>query len=160
MNLDRDALFIGGEWTAPASAELLEVISPHSEEVVATVPQGTTADIDAAVVEAPRPGERHEASLPEAVAHARLRQLREPAQRVHAEPVEHAGQLAVAVPSLRVIEDDLLVEGVEGGAHRSDPSTPKYARTPATPSRRRSTSASVLNRYVLARVVAATCAAE
>ncbi|MET0525258.1 MAG: aldehyde dehydrogenase family protein, partial [Nocardioides sp.] len=54
MSLDRDALFIGGEWTAPASAGLLEVISPHSEEVVATVPQGTTADIDAAVAAARR----------------------------------------------------------------------------------------------------------
>ena len=40
MNLDRDALFIGGEWTAPASGALLQVVSPHSEEVVATVPRG------------------------------------------------------------------------------------------------------------------------
>ncbi|HWM74085.1 MAG TPA: aldehyde dehydrogenase family protein, partial [Nocardioides sp.] len=52
MNLDRDALFIGGEWTAPASGGLLQVISPHSEEVVATVPEGTPADIDAAVAAA------------------------------------------------------------------------------------------------------------
>ena len=52
MNLDRDALFIGGEWATPASSGLLQVISPHSEEVVATVPQGTTADIDAAVAAA------------------------------------------------------------------------------------------------------------
>ena len=52
MNLDRDALFIGGEWAAPASGELLQVISPHSEEVVATVPVGTAADIDAAVAAA------------------------------------------------------------------------------------------------------------
>ena len=52
MNLDRDALFIGGEWATPASGALLEVVSPHSEEVVATVPEGTPADIDAAVVAA------------------------------------------------------------------------------------------------------------
>jgi aldehyde dehydrogenase (NAD+) len=52
MNLDRDALFIGGEWTAPASDGLLRVVSPHSEEVVATVPEGTAADIDAAVAAA------------------------------------------------------------------------------------------------------------
>jgi betaine-aldehyde dehydrogenase len=52
MNLDRDALFIGGEWATPASSGLLPVISPHSEEVVATVPEGTTADIDAAVAAA------------------------------------------------------------------------------------------------------------
>ena len=52
MNLDRDALFIGGEWAAPASGDLLTVISPHSEEVVATVPAGSIADIDAAVAAA------------------------------------------------------------------------------------------------------------
>ena len=52
MNLDRDALFIGGEWAAPASGELLQVISPHSEELVATVPEGSAADIDAAVAAA------------------------------------------------------------------------------------------------------------
>ena len=37
MNLDRDALFIGGEWSPPASGDLLQVVSPHSEELVATV---------------------------------------------------------------------------------------------------------------------------
>ncbi|MBV9830498.1 MAG: aldehyde dehydrogenase family protein, partial [Marmoricola sp.] len=49
MSLDRDALFIDGEWRAPAGSGLLEVVSPHTEEVVASVPEGTTADIDAAV---------------------------------------------------------------------------------------------------------------
>ena len=43
MNLDRDSLFIGGEWTTPASGELMQVISPHSEEVVATVPDAAAA---------------------------------------------------------------------------------------------------------------------
>ena len=42
MTLDRDTLFIDGEWAAPASGGLLEVVSPHTEEVVATVPEGTT----------------------------------------------------------------------------------------------------------------------
>ena len=49
MSLDRSTLFIGGEWATPASTETIEVVSPHSEELVATVPAGTTADIDAAV---------------------------------------------------------------------------------------------------------------
>ncbi len=52
MTLDRDALFIGGAWAAPATDQVLEVVSPHSEEVVARVPEGTTADIDAAVAAA------------------------------------------------------------------------------------------------------------
>ncbi|MCX6401845.1 MAG: aldehyde dehydrogenase [Propionibacteriales bacterium] len=52
MTLDRDALFIGGTWTRPATDAVLEVVSPHSEEVVARVPEGSTADIDAAVAAA------------------------------------------------------------------------------------------------------------
>src|ERR1044072_8371298 len=48
MTLDRDSFFIGGEWATPASDQLLQVVSPHSEEVVARVPEGTDADLDAA----------------------------------------------------------------------------------------------------------------
>jgi aldehyde dehydrogenase (NAD+) len=44
-----DKLFIGGEWVDPAGTEVIEVISPHTEEVVGRVPEGTTADIDRAV---------------------------------------------------------------------------------------------------------------
>jgi aldehyde dehydrogenase (NAD+) len=47
-----DKLFIGGEWVAPATSDVIEVISPHTEEVVATVPDGSTADIDRAVATA------------------------------------------------------------------------------------------------------------
>ncbi|MCD4535726.1 aldehyde dehydrogenase [Nocardioides sp. cx-169] len=53
-SLDRDSLFIDGDWAAPAGSGLLEVVSPHSEQVVATVPEGTAADIDAAVAAARR----------------------------------------------------------------------------------------------------------
>ena len=49
MTLDRDALFIGGAWAKPATDAVLEVVSPHTEEVVARVPEGSAADIDAAV---------------------------------------------------------------------------------------------------------------
>lgn len=52
MTLDRDAFFIGGDWATPASDQLLQVVSPHSEEVVARVPEGTAADIAAAVAAA------------------------------------------------------------------------------------------------------------
>ena len=54
MSLDRDAFFIDGGWAAPATGNLIEVVSPHSEQVVATVPEGTPADIDAAVAAARR----------------------------------------------------------------------------------------------------------
>jgi len=53
MSLDRDTLFIDG-WAAPASSDQIQVISPHTEEVIATVPEGTVADIDAAVAAARR----------------------------------------------------------------------------------------------------------
>ncbi len=47
-----DKLYIGGEWVDPAGTDVIEVISPHSEEVVGRVPEGTTADIDRAVAAA------------------------------------------------------------------------------------------------------------
>ena len=54
MSHDRDTLFIDGGWAAPAGTDVLEVVSPHSEQVVARVPEGTAADIDAAVAAARR----------------------------------------------------------------------------------------------------------
>jgi aldehyde dehydrogenase (NAD+) len=54
MSLDRTAFFIDGDWAAPASGDTLQVVSPHSEQVVATVPEGSKADVDAAVAAARR----------------------------------------------------------------------------------------------------------
>jgi len=51
---DRDAFFIDGGWATPASSAVLEVVSPHSEQVVARVPEGSAGDIDAAVAAARR----------------------------------------------------------------------------------------------------------
>jgi aldehyde dehydrogenase (NAD+) len=45
-------LFIGGEWVEPASSRTIDVISPHSEELVGRVPEGTESDIDRAVAAA------------------------------------------------------------------------------------------------------------
>jgi betaine-aldehyde dehydrogenase len=47
-----DRLFIGGEWVEPAGTSTIDVISPHSEELVGRVPEGTEADIDRAVAAA------------------------------------------------------------------------------------------------------------
>jgi aldehyde dehydrogenase (NAD+) len=47
-----EKLFIGGEWVDPAGSDVIEVISPHTEEVVGRVPEGTTADVDRAVAAA------------------------------------------------------------------------------------------------------------
>ena len=54
MSLDRSTLFIDGDWAAPATGDTIQVVSPHSEQVVATVPEGSKADIDAAVAAARR----------------------------------------------------------------------------------------------------------
>jgi aldehyde dehydrogenase (NAD+) len=42
-------LFIGGEWVDPAGKATIDVISPHSEEIVGRVPEATEADVDRAV---------------------------------------------------------------------------------------------------------------
>ncbi|MEV0249561.1 aldehyde dehydrogenase [Nocardia sp. NPDC050712] len=47
-----DSLFIGGKWTAPASSERLQVISPVTVEPVGSVPVVERADVDAAVAAA------------------------------------------------------------------------------------------------------------
>jgi betaine-aldehyde dehydrogenase len=50
--ITKDKLYIGGEWAAPASSGVIEVISPTTEEVIARVPDGSNADIDRAVAAA------------------------------------------------------------------------------------------------------------
>ena len=54
MNRDHQdqGLFIGGSWSPPSTDQVIEVTSPHTESVVASVPAGGPADIDAAVAAA------------------------------------------------------------------------------------------------------------
>ena len=47
-----DKLYIDGAWVAPAGTDTLEVIDSTTEEVFATIPAGTPADIDRAVAAA------------------------------------------------------------------------------------------------------------
>jgi aldehyde dehydrogenase (NAD+) len=51
MNV-RDKLYIDGEWVAPQGGGTLEVVNSATEERMGTVPEGTAADIDAAVAAA------------------------------------------------------------------------------------------------------------
>src|SRR5262245_5348572 len=48
----QDRLFIGGDWVAPATGATIDVISPHTEEVIGRVPEGREADVDRAVAAA------------------------------------------------------------------------------------------------------------
>lgn len=47
-----DRLFIGGDWVEPQGREVIEVVSPTTEQVIATVPSGDRADVDRAVAAA------------------------------------------------------------------------------------------------------------
>src|SRR5277367_2987361 len=47
--IDSSELFIGGEWVEPRGSERIHVIAASTEEPVGSVPEGTNADIDAAV---------------------------------------------------------------------------------------------------------------
>lgn len=49
-----DRLFIGGDWVAPAGTGVIDVVNPSTEEPAGRVPDGTEADIDAAVAAARR----------------------------------------------------------------------------------------------------------
>ncbi len=45
-------LFINGTWQQPSTDRTFDIVSPHSEEVIARVPEGREADIDRAVAAA------------------------------------------------------------------------------------------------------------
>jgi len=47
-----DRLYIGGAWVPSKSRDMIEVISPFTEQVIATVPSASKADVDAAVAAA------------------------------------------------------------------------------------------------------------
>ncbi len=48
----REHIFIDGGFVSPAGSATIEVVSPHTEEVIGRVPEGTEADIDRAVAAA------------------------------------------------------------------------------------------------------------
>lgn len=47
-----DKLFVGGKWVEPSSDRRIQVVSPITEQVIATVPEATEADMDRAVAAA------------------------------------------------------------------------------------------------------------
>ncbi|MFL6053072.1 MAG: aldehyde dehydrogenase [Actinoallomurus sp.] len=49
---EHDRLYIGGEWVEPAGSGTIDVVSPHTEEVIGRVPEATPADMDRAVAAA------------------------------------------------------------------------------------------------------------
>jgi acyl-CoA reductase-like NAD-dependent aldehyde dehydrogenase len=49
-------LYIGGEWIAPSAGDGIDVIWPHTEEVIARAPAADPADVDRAVAARVRTG--------------------------------------------------------------------------------------------------------
>ena len=49
---DRTTFFIGGQWVPAPGADPLAVVNPATEQILAAVPAGTAADVDAAVAAA------------------------------------------------------------------------------------------------------------
>jgi len=49
LRTDHDTIFVNGEWARAATTDRIEVISPWSEEVIATVPSASREDVDIAV---------------------------------------------------------------------------------------------------------------
>ncbi|MEU2032716.1 aldehyde dehydrogenase family protein [Nocardia amamiensis] len=47
--VEYDQLYIGGRMSVPAGAETIEVISPHTEQVIGRVPHTAREDVDKAV---------------------------------------------------------------------------------------------------------------
>ncbi|RFC76619.1 aldehyde dehydrogenase [Streptomyces sp. AcE210] len=52
--IEHRALFIDGQWTEPSGADVIEVVSPVTEQVVGRVPHATPDDMDRAVAAARR----------------------------------------------------------------------------------------------------------
>lgn len=51
-SMNYDKLFIGGRWQAPATAQRITVVSPHSEEPIGGTPEAAAQDVDRAVLAA------------------------------------------------------------------------------------------------------------
>src|SRR5262245_58548229 len=47
-----DCVFVNGAWAQPSGKQVLEIISPVTEEKIMTFPDGTPADMDRAVASA------------------------------------------------------------------------------------------------------------
>lgn len=47
-----DRMYIGGQWVAADSAETLPVVNPYTEQEIARIPAGDSADVDRAVAAA------------------------------------------------------------------------------------------------------------
>lgn len=52
MSFERTELFIAGEWVPPSTGATIEIVSPHTEQVIGHAPAAAPADVDRAVAAA------------------------------------------------------------------------------------------------------------
>jgi acyl-CoA reductase-like NAD-dependent aldehyde dehydrogenase len=107
-----DALFVGGQWTAPSTDQTIEVISPHSETLVARVAAAGAADVDVAVTAArsafdegpwPRVPVAERIDAVRRLAKLYAERKAEMAQAISSElgaPITFAGRAQVALPMM------------------------------------------------------------
>ena len=50
--MQRDAIYIGGEWVEANGEGTIEVVNPATEQTIGSVPVGSSSDVDAAVAAA------------------------------------------------------------------------------------------------------------
>jgi aldehyde dehydrogenase (NAD+) len=83
------SFYINGEWVKPAGEQVLEVVSPHSEEVFMTFAEGSPADMDKAVAAARHAFDETEwPRLPASVRAGYLRKIAAELRRRHPELAE------------------------------------------------------------------------
>ena len=117
--IERRTIFIDGKWQGPAGKEAITVINPATEELFATVPSGTPADVDAAVTAAANAlATWSQSSLDEratvlrrmaASIEARAAEITRTIVREVGQPEHLAAQLQTASPAenLRIIADSI-----------------------------------------------------
>jgi aldehyde dehydrogenase (NAD+) len=94
----RTQFYIGGEWVAPLGSDTSSVENPTTEQVIATVPAGTAADVDRAVAAA-RAAFEPWAALAPAERAAHLRRLHESLTK-RAEEIAQTVSLELGTPML------------------------------------------------------------
>src|ERR1700754_4146377 len=109
-----DKLFVDGQWLDSTGSGRIEVVSPHTEQVIASAPDGTAGDMDRAVAAARRAfdqGAWPRLAPKERIAAAFRRRQSEVAEVVSAEngcPITLSTHLQAAGP-LAIVESFLTV---------------------------------------------------
>jgi len=87
--IERDKLYIGGEWVTPAGMGTIEVVDSTTEDVIAHIPEGSPEDIDRAVAAA-RPAFEAWSRVP-------LEQRLDACEAISAALAERADELAALI---------------------------------------------------------------